>query len=447
MESAQKELQQVSLEEAMAIAVLFQKHGKLADAEDVYRRVLEIWPDHVDALHFSGVLAHQQGRSEDGLALIDRSLALNAEQADCYNNRGIILKALRRLDEAAEAYRRAIALNPRQANAHSNLGVLLRAEGRFAEAEAEYRQAIAIAPDHADAYHNLGALLASRGRTKEAVECFCRVTTLSPEHRETRRLLAIAHCMLGETEKAVAIVEKWIADEPANPVARHMLAACSGQRVPPRAPDDYVEKVFDDFASSFEAQLERLSYRAPAIVNALVADAGLTPSKALVVLDAGCGTGLCGSFMAPYARRLVGVDLSGRMLERAAEKHVYDELHKSELVTFIQNHPDEYDLIVSADTLVYFGELEDAVNAMAAGLREGGSVVFTVESLESGAPGPGYRLQTHGRYCHHRDYVEGLLARTGFESSILRAELRMEAGAPVAGLAVRARLREGMHHA
>jgi predicted TPR repeat methyltransferase len=447
MESAQKELLQVSLEEAMSIAVLFQKHGKLADAEDVYRRVLEIWPDHVDALHFSGVLAHQQGRSEDGLALIDRSLALNSEQADCYNNRGIILKALRRLEEAADAYRHAIALNPRHANAHSNLGVLLRAEGRFAEAEAAYREAIAIASDHADAYHNLGALLASLGRTKEAVECFCRVTTLSPEHRETRRLLAIAHCMLGETEKAVAIVEKWIADEPGNPVARHMLAACSGQAVPPRAPDAYVVKIFDDFASSFDSQLERLSYRAPAIVNALVADAGLTPSKDLVVLDAGCGTGLCGSFMAAYARRLVGVDLSGRMLERAAEKHVYDELHQSELVTFIQHHPGEFDLIVSADTLVYFGELDEVVGAMAAGLRHGGSVVFTVESLESGASGPGYRLQTHGRYCHDRDYVERLLARAGFESSIVRAELRMEAGAPVAGLAVRARLREGKHHA
>ena len=441
MEPTVPELTEVSLDEAMSMAVLFQQHGRLAEAEDVYRRVLEIWPDHADALHYSGILAHQQGRGEDALALIDRSLALDPDQADCYSNRGIVLKALGRIDEAIAAYERALALRPRHANAHSNLGVLLRSQGRFEEAEAEYRLAIEIAPDHIDAYHNLGTLLAARGRTKEAVVCFCKVTTLSPAHPEARRLLAMAHCTLGEPHKAVAIFEQWLAEEPDHPIARHMLAACSGNAVPGRASDAYVERIFDDFASSFDKKLGQLGYQAPEIVAALVADAGRVAARGLDVLDAGCGTGLCGPLLAPYARRLVGVDLSAGMIARAAERQVYDELHKAELVAFLQDRPKAFDIVASADTLVYFGALDEVVGAAAAALRPGGLLVFTLERLDGG--GQDYALRPHGRYVHDRGYVARLLADAGMDAVIVEAELRMEAGAPVIGLAVRAVVGDG----
>ena len=49
-----------------------------------------------------------------------------------------------------------------------------------------------------------------------------------------------------------------------------------------------------------------------------------------------------------------------------------------------------------------------------------------------------YRLQLHGRYCHSRGYVERLLGGAGLTPEIAQAELRMESGAPVAGLVIRA---------
>ena len=64
-------------------------------------------------------------------------------------------------------------------------------------------------------------------------------------------------------------------------------------------------------------KLAKLLYRAPALVAAMVADSEIPAAKNLDVLDIGCGTGLCGPLVAPYARRLVGVDLSGRMLAQA----------------------------------------------------------------------------------------------------------------------------------
>jgi predicted TPR repeat methyltransferase len=435
MEPPEAPVREVTLAEAMAIGVAHQRQGQLAEAARIYAQVLAAAPGHPDALHFSGVLAHQEGRSDEAVSLIERSLAADPRQADCHSNLGIIHRDCGRLDAAVDSYRRAIAINPRHANAYSNLGIVLRALGRPVEAEAAYRQAISIDPDHIGAHHNLGTLLASLGRTKEAVLSYCKVTTLSANQPETRRLLAMAHCALGETDKAIAIFEEWLEAEPDNPVARHMLAACSGRDVPVRASDAFVERIFDAFASSFDAKLEALSYRAPAIVGALVADAGLDAARQLDVLDAGCGTGLCGPLVAPYACRLTGVDLSARMLAQAREKQVYDELVQAELTAFLTDHPDAFDLIVSADTLVYFGDLAAVVTAAARAVRPGGLVIFTVEAGDAGD----YVLLNHGRYAHARAYLERVLADAGLATEIVGAELRMEAGAPVAGYAVSAR--------
>ena len=202
MEPSESPTRELTLEEAVSFAILLQKNEQFAEAHELYRRVLEAAPDHPRALHYAGVLAHQQGRNDEALALIERSLALEPDQADWCSNLGIVLQSDDRLDAAIDAYRRAIAIDPSHANAHNNLGVLLRATGQPVEAEAAYRAAIRLNPEHIDAYTNLGILLNGLKRTEEAAACYCKVITLRPKHREARKLLALAHCMLGEIGEA-----------------------------------------------------------------------------------------------------------------------------------------------------------------------------------------------------------------------------------------------------
>ena len=397
--------------------------------------MLQVAPDHPDALHFSGVLAHQQGRGDEAVALIQRSLTLTPNRADAHSNLGIVFQSNGRLDEAIAAYQRAIAIDPSHANAHSNLGAVLRAAGRPEEAEAAYRTAISLDPGHVDAYTNLGILLNGLNRTIEASACFCKVITLQPKHREGRRLAALAHCMLREVDRVVEILQEWLEEEPGDPVAVHMLAAATGDDVPVRASNAFVQSTFDAFAASFEAKLESLSYRAPKLVAAALDDAGLPAEHRLDVLDAGCGTGLCGPLLAPYASRLVGVDLSGGMLDHARSKNVYSELEQSELTAFLRARPGEFDVIVAADTLVYFGDLRDFCDGAARALRPAGLLVFTLEHAVDAADG--YRLELHGRYSHGRGYAEQTLLAAGLRPQSSCAELRMEAGSPVAGLVMR----------
>jgi predicted TPR repeat methyltransferase len=438
MEPSEPATRELTLEEAVSFAILLQRNEHFVEAHEVYRRVLEMAPDHPRAVHYAGVLAHQQGRNEEALALIERSIALVPDQADWYSNLGIVFQSQHRLDPAIEAYRRAIAIDPSHANAHNNLGVLLRATGQPVEAEAAYRAAIRLNPEYIDAYTNLGILLNGLQRTEEAAACYCKAITLRPKHPEARKLLALAHCTLGEVGEATKILEEWLEEEPGNPVARHMLAACTGRDVPERASNGFVETTFDNFAASFEAKLASLSYRAPALVAAMLEDCGLEPSRRLDVLDAGCGTGLCGALVAPFARRLVGVDLSEGMLAHAKDKNVYHALVKAELSEYLRDNSEAFDLIVSADTLVYFGDLKGVIAAFAAALRSNGLFVFTLEHAVGDSSDVGYCLELHGRYSHGRTYVEQLLTFSGLQSKIIQAELRTEAGAPVPGLVIRA---------
>src|SRR6266536_3257447 len=394
----------LTLDEAVSVALALQQAEQWAAAEDIYRRILEVAPNHADALHFSGVLAHQRGGTEDAVALIERSLELEPERADWYSNLGIVRQDQLRLDDAIAAYRSAIALDPTHANAHSNLGVLLNAQKK----------------------------------PREAALCFSKVITLRPKDPEARRLLALAHCTLGEVEQAVAIFEEWLEDDPDDPVARHMLAACSGRNVPPRASDAFIEATFDSFAASFDSKLAKLLYRAPALLAEMLKRSDVAPSKSLDVLDAGCGTGLCGPLIAPYARRLVGVDLSERMLDQAGERNVYDELVKGELTAYLAGRTETFDVIVSADTLVYFGSLEAFVGASENALRPGGRLIFTVEELVGAGHDDGYSIGTSGRYRHTQEHVQGVLKAASLRPEITSAELRLEAGEPVAGLVVQA---------
>jgi len=280
-------------------------------------------------------------------------------------------------------------------------------------------------------------LLNAQKRPREAAQCFSKVITLRPKDPEARRLLALAHCTLGEVDEAVRIFEEWLADDPDDPIARHMLAACSGRDVPTRASDAFVEKTFDSFAASFDSKLAKLLYRAPELVAEMLARSDASPSKSLDILDVGCGTGLCGALLSPYARRLVGVDLSDRMLDQARERNVYDELVKGELTAYLDGCRDAYDVIVSADTLVYFGPLDAVAIAAEQALRPGGRLIFTVE--ESAADdSEGYSLGTSGRYRHPHGYVQQILDAAKLRAEIVSVELRLEAGEPVAGLLVAA---------
>ncbi|WLI89088.1 tetratricopeptide repeat protein [Massilia sp. R2A-15] len=434
------EISDMGVDDAVQVALQLHRLGQHDVAEQLYRRILDAEPAHADALHFLGVLLHQRGRSDQALELVLQSIALDAAPAGRYNNLGNVLLELGQLEQAATAYREAIERDARHADACNNLGAVLRALGHLEEARSSYEQAIAIDPSHVEAYTNLGNLLTALGQGSQAVACYCKAITLMPHHPQARKLLGLAYATLGQPERAIQVYRDWLREEPDDPIALHLHAACSRRDVPARAADAYVERTFDGFAASFDAKLGKLRYRAPKLIADALEHAAGAPAHRFDILDAGCGTGWCGPLVAPYAARLTGVDLSQGMLERAAQRGSYDALEKAELQAWLARHDRQFDVIISADTLCYFGALDGVFAAARHALRPHGLLLFT---LEAGADhGPRYRLEPHGRYSHARGYVRRALHLAGFAVAALEAgELRMESGKPVAGWVVTARAR------
>ena len=425
-------------------AVRLLQQGRPDDAEPLLVGVLRHDPSHVDALHFLGVLAAARGRHEEGIERIRRALALAPEYVDAWNNLGNLLLACGRVEEAESAYRRAIAIAPHHANAHANLGVVLSRSARLADAMAPLAEAVRLEPHHANARYQLAKVLVKQGRDEEAIAAYREAIQADPAHALAYQGLATLLRKLRRPQETAALFRQWLDWDPGNPVARHLLAAVSGRDVPCRATDEYVRELFDGMADVFDDHLRTLEYRVPEQVARAVAAALGTPegslAGSLAVLDAGCGTGLCGPFLRPYASCLSGVDLSARMVERARARGAYDELVAEELTRFLGAKREAYDLIVSADTLVYFGDLETVFRAAAGALRPGGWLVFTVERSPSPAAVPGFLLEASGRYSHAEPYVRGVLAQAGLAVERLEGvDLRLEAGQPVAGLLVASR--------
>jgi predicted TPR repeat methyltransferase len=350
-----------------------------------------------------------------------------------WNNLGNVLVEMQRFDEAVAAYERCLSLAPSFTDALNNLATIYRKRGLHARSEALCREVVALQPGLAQGWYNLSLTLLEQGLIEEGLQANSRATVLWPRHLQARNAVPRALVHLGRLDEAAQLYREWLSVDPDNPVIHHHLAACSGSNVPNRASDGYVERTFDAFASTFDANLAALNYQAPQLVAKLIHQLFPDQTRSLVVADLGCGTGLCGPLIRDLAAQLHGCDLSAGMLDKAAQRRTYDALHHQELVAYLTKHPSTYDALVCADTLCYFGELAQAMASAASALRSGGAFVFTVEALPEGAEDL-YHLQPHGRYAHQCDYVTNILRNSGLEVIALQREvLRLEAGRPVNG--------------
>ncbi|WP_309673263.1 tetratricopeptide repeat protein [Gemmatimonas sp.] len=338
-----------------------------------------------------------------------------------------------RLDEAATAYRHALLLEPDRLDPANTLGVILAGRGEQAEAMQLFRRLVRLDPTFIHARQNLAQVCIAAGRMQEALAHCLEGKRLVPDNRAIRGMLGVIYRALGQVDKARELYQQWFSEDPNDASVRHYHAALSGGDVPTVASADYVREVFDPFATNFEDTLARLDYAAPQLLGAQLSVILGVPNARRRIADAGCGTGLCARYLRPYASELTGIDLSPRMLEQAAVKAVYDQLHENELVEFFSARPAAFDVVVAADTLCYFGALDEFTAVAHRTLSDGGWLVFTVEALTNDDAAP-WRLQGHGRYCHAKGYVETTLARHGFSvRDVERVVLRQEAGMPVEG--------------
>jgi Flp pilus assembly protein TadD len=169
-----------TLSESLAIALQHHQAGRLPEAEEIYRQVLQQQPNQVDALQLLGVIVYQSGKLEEAIAYYRQALALNPALSQVHGNLGIALNKQGLLEEATQHYQKAISLNPTSAQFHYNLGIALRELDRLESATLHFKQATALQKDFVEAYDNLGDVLEQQGQYEEALVCYDKAIELKP---------------------------------------------------------------------------------------------------------------------------------------------------------------------------------------------------------------------------------------------------------------------------
>ena len=246
----------------------------------------------------------------------------------------------------------------------------------------------------------------------------------------------------GDIDAAVAAYHEVLELDPEDHGGAAVRIAALGRgEAPPKAPDAYVETLFDQHAESFEDILvEQLGYAVPVMVRQRLRDLKLGPFKRM--LDLGCGTGLTGGTLRDMVDDITGIDISENMVEIAHEKDLYETLYVAEVEDFLEDNDDEaFDLITATDVLPYLGALEPLFFGVAENMLPGGIFVFSSETLAA-EDNRSYMVGPHQRFLHSEAYIRSLvsdagtpaMSAPGFELiEIMEINVRMQDGQPSPG--------------
>lgn len=213
----------LSVQQAFDVALQHHESGQLAQAEQIYRQILSVQPDHAEALHLLGVVAHSTKHHAQAMELIIHSLRVNPENPSALSNLGEVCLALGRVAEAIGHYLRALQLNPDFAIARFNLANAYRENGQFEEAIAEYWETLRRSPDVPEVYNNLGVALAAQGRLDEAIAAYCETLRLKPdEARVHGNLIFMQHFHPAHDERSIAEEQQRWNRQFAEPQKRHI---------------------------------------------------------------------------------------------------------------------------------------------------------------------------------------------------------------------------------
>jgi protein O-GlcNAc transferase len=235
-------------------AVQLHMTGRLAEAGDGYRRVLDLDPRHAPSLHGLGVIAHQARRHAIAADLIGRAIAIDPGVAAYRSNLGNALKALGQTDQAAAAYRQALAIEPRDSVSLNNLGNLLQSLGRSSEAVDSYRRALTLKPADPVVHNNLGNALAALGDLDEAALLYDRALALNPDYAEAHYNLANLLADQGQFDAAIGGYQRALALRPGHLSARINLGGALRQAGRLGEAIDCYEQVLADHPDNAEAQ-------------------------------------------------------------------------------------------------------------------------------------------------------------------------------------------------
>ncbi len=208
-------MKNLTTDETFALAVQNHQKNNLQVAEKLYKKVLNIDPDHFKSIHLLGTLSAQIKNLDQAKQLLNKAITINPNFSDAHYNLGNVLKELKEYKKAINSYQKAIQINPNYVHAHNNLGLVFHGLGDYQKAKSCYEKAIQINPNFASAHNNLGIVFRELVEFQKAINFYQKAIQINPNFASAHNNLGLAFYELGgENQKARSCYEKAIQIDP-----------------------------------------------------------------------------------------------------------------------------------------------------------------------------------------------------------------------------------------
>lgn len=393
-------------------AVTLHQQGQLAEAKKRYIEVLQSVPDNINVLANLAIVCRDLGELHSAEEYCRRTVTCAPEDPAQHLNLGAVLEAKDDLEGAKKCYQTAFDLAPTHPKVLNNLGKLLHQQGRVAEGLNLIEKAVTVEPNYPLALNNLGVIYSEQGDLEKAERCLEKSVTLDSGNIQSLYNLAGVYNGRNDVTKAIKILEKLQALDPSHQPAIYMLAALSG-KTPTTAPRKYVEETFDKYASRFDTHIQhKLGYTAPKALAEIVSKHLVNDIPFAQGADLGCGTGLSGASFTSMVTNMTGIDVSLKMLEKAQEKEVYDNVEQCDIIEFLQKTEELYDLFIAADVFIYIGDIQNLFSLLSEKSTPRAVIACSIERSQEADQ---YKILQSGRFGHNPAYLEACAQQNGFQ--------------------------------
>jgi predicted O-linked N-acetylglucosamine transferase (SPINDLY family) len=181
--------------------------GRTARAERLYRDIIAADPNHLDAVHLTGVLAAQQKDYAKAIDYIARAARIAPHLGQIHANLGKAYYGAHRIEEARLALEEALRLQPNLADAWNDLGNALRDLGRFEQAINSFDRSVQLANHLPEPWANAADLLIDMAEFEQARSNLARALAMHPNFAEAYAIRARGALMQGQAEQALADAE------------------------------------------------------------------------------------------------------------------------------------------------------------------------------------------------------------------------------------------------
>jgi len=168
----------------LALAAKHHQEGRIEDAEQLYRQVLNNNPRNVDALRMLAMVAATAKRYDDAERLLRKAVGIAPDFLTAVVDLGRVLKEQDRFEEAIDCFKNVIAINPNNPHTHFLLASAYSPAALNHEAAREYRRALDLAPEHPGALLGLGNALKTIGKQDEAIKAYRDCIRVRPDNGE-----------------------------------------------------------------------------------------------------------------------------------------------------------------------------------------------------------------------------------------------------------------------